>query len=385
MLVSSEFGGDGGGMSLSCEKIYELLSELCNIQLVSPTLFPIKVADGGYNNSIAKAIRQEYKLKEDCTMYLDTDVVIGFGGGFNGYYAALLSNKIKARYILCIRGSDINLCKWNAEQMWYISEACKKASNIVCLSKEMIENLAEVDITFVRKALIIPNFYSITPKKVIFPNCPSRVVIGCAATHLNEKKGIANIFQMAAAFRLISDIPLHIELAGFIDEDLKKQYQKIAQELAITNSIKYLGFIPRIKLAEVMSRWDFYIQGSVCEGCPNIIMDCISYGKAFISTKTGFFAEAFSNDFPSLFFNSFSPQQMAKHLLLAINDSNTEHTYYDAFTKMIQQCSKEVMLIIEIITSDPHSLSGEPFLEEEYQNVIRILIISKLIQYECHP
>ena len=341
LLVSSEIGNGGGGLSLSCEKLYDLLSQIGDVQLVSPTSYPILVSDGGYSKNITTAVRNEYKLKEDCIMHSGADVVIGFGGGFNGYYAALLSNRINARYILCLRGSDVNLCKWDIEQKWLVSEACKKANHIVCLSNEMIENVAELSSSFVKKTLIIPNFYSISPKQIVFPNYPRKIVIGCASSHLNEKKGIANIFQMAASFRLISSIPLYIELAGSIDEDLKKQYQKSAQELTISDRVNYLGYVSRERLPEIMGGWDFYVQGSVCEGHPNIIMECISLGRAFISTRTGFIAEKLSNDFPSLFFNSSSPQQMATQLLSTINDKDIEHTYFAAFDKITQYCLEE--------------------------------------------
>lgn len=341
LLVSAEFGNDGGGLSLSCEKIYHLLSESCNIQMVSSTDYPIQTVHGGYNKHLSRAIQAEYKLKEDSILFSDTDVVIGFGGGLNGYYAALLSNNINARFILCLRGTDVNLCKWDSEQKWMTTEACKRADNIVCLSNEMIRNVAELDSSLVRKALIIPNYYSLSRQKVTFANIPHRVILGCAASHLNEKKGVANLLHMVAAFKQISNIPIFIELAGQIDDDLNKQYHKITEDLSIEGNVNYLGFIPRDKLPKIMANWDFYIQGSVCEGHPNIIMECISQGKAFISSNTGFVAEVLSVDYPSIFFNSFAPNKMATQLLSLIKESNLEQTYTSAFDKMSHICSTE--------------------------------------------
>lgn len=343
LIVSAEFGIEGGGLSLSCEKTIGLLSDMCNTRTTSSTTFPIQTAAGGYSKRLSSAIQYEYKLKEDCVLYSNSDIVIGFGGGFNGYYASLLSVRINARFILCLRGSDINLCKWDAEQKWLTTQACKKASNIICLSTEMTENVKELDNDFLRKTQIIPNFYSIEPPKVVFPNIPFKVVIGCGASHLNEKKGIANILNMAAEFKQISDIPIHIELAGFIDEDLKEQYSIIAKELYIDKNVKFLGYIQRDNMPLVMKNWDFYIQGSVCEGHPNIIMECISMGKAFVSTKTGYVAESLSKDYPSLFFDSFAPQQMASQLLSLINTPKIEQVYDTAFNTMVRLCSVDAI------------------------------------------
>ena len=105
LFVTSEFGSNGGGLSLSSERVFNYLSERYSVQIVNPKNPQVLVADGGYNQELASAIRHENDLKIDTYQYQDKDIdyVIAFGGGFNGYYASILSQRINSSFILCLR------------------------------------------------------------------------------------------------------------------------------------------------------------------------------------------------------------------------------------------------------------------------------------------
>lgn len=193
LIVTTETGMEGGGMSLSCTRLADILSKDKDVEVTNSSAAPILTLSGGIFPQLGKSIRTEFKLKAEARKYHDFDVVIGFGGKFNGYYASLLAQQIKAQYILCLRGSDVNLAKWSAEDSWYLHEASNYADKIVCLTKEMQQNVLQANPSVHNKIVIIPNPLEGKPADVLFPNLPSSVVIGCAASHLNEKKGIANL------------------------------------------------------------------------------------------------------------------------------------------------------------------------------------------------
>lgn len=200
LIVTTEIGLDGGGMSLSCTRLTDFLSKDNVVEVTNSSAIAIFTASGGIFPQLGKSIQMEYKLKTEADKYQSFEIVIGFGGKFNGYYASLLAKQIKAKYILCLRGSDINLAKWSAEDSWYLYEASKCADRIVCLSKEMKQNILLANHSAINKIVIIPNPLEGESADILFPNLPSSVIIGCAASHLNEKKGIANLLYLVSEF-----------------------------------------------------------------------------------------------------------------------------------------------------------------------------------------
>ena len=369
LITTSEIGYDGGGMSLSCARICDLLSVDNTVKINMSGQNPVVTADGGYSPENTYGIRCEYKLKQDCSDYQDTDLVIGFGGKFNGYYSSLLAERLDVPFILCLRGTDVNIAKWSFEDNWYLKEACLKASKIVCLSHEMVSNVRSSCPVSERKCVIIPNeieTIDVVPK---FVNLPHSVVIGCAASHLNEKKGIANILHMVKDFKTLSDIPIQLELVGAIDNDLKEEYCKIIESLDIQQNVKFWGYQHREALSQTMQRWDFYVQASVCEGHPNSITDCLRAGIGFISSKTGYIAEKLEEKFPMLFFDSWNPSVMADNLAKLIQIPQLAEVYVKAYQELLSCCNEAK------ISNDWKALINQPFTSQDPITIENLLCV----------
>lgn len=341
LIVTSEIGLNGGGMALACKRVVDILRKEHNVIVLSSTEIPIYTAKGGINPNIENGIRKEYKLKHDSLVYKNVDVVIAFGGRFNGYYGALLSGNLGKRFILALRGSDINIVKWSIEDSWYLREATTKASKIVCLSKEMIHNVISLCPEANGKTIIIPNEYEGDCVKINFHNLNDKIVIGTAASHLNEKKGIGNLIIMLKKFKEISETDICLDLVGEIDSDLLENYQNEVRTYNLENNIRFLGYQPREVLRDTMKNWDFYIQTSVCEGHPNAISESLQCGTGFISSKTGFIAETLREQFPEFFFEDYTPDIMANNLRDLCCMPNLVERYQEAIGVLKNNCIKE--------------------------------------------
>jgi len=339
LIVTTELGNDGGGMAYSCNRLVETLSANHEVLIAMSNDYPITVAKRNHRKDLYDAIRKECKLKEETDEYKNVDVVIGFGGRFNGYYASLLAEKIKARFILSLRGSDINIVKWNIEDCWYTTETCKKASQIVCLSNEMRENILSLCPSANGKIILIPNEHQGIYHDVCFPNLPNRIVLGTAATHLNEKKGIANMFKMLVEFKKINNIPITLVLVGKIDNELYDEYKQLINYYNIAGNVIFKGYMNRAELHTEMHNWDFYIQGSIAEGHPNSIIECLQNGTAFIESNTGYIAELLNKVVPELQFNSLVPQKMAQKINSLLNVKDKNPLYKKAFEAIEAQSS----------------------------------------------
>ena len=91
--------------------------------------------------------------------------------------------------------------KWDDKEKLYIDYAVKTASSVVCLSQEMKENISLLFPVPMNKIFVIPNSISPQISEIHFPSLPNKVIIGTGATHINEKKGIANLINMVAEFK----------------------------------------------------------------------------------------------------------------------------------------------------------------------------------------
>lgn len=341
LIVTSEIGLDGGGMALACKRVVDILRKEHNVIVLSSTENPIYTVKGGMNPNTENGIRKEYKLKHDSLVYKYADVVIAFGGRFNGYYGAMLAEKLGKRFILSLRGSDINIVKWSIDDTWYLREATTRASKIVCLSKEMIRNVISLCPEANGKTIIIPNEYEGDYVKINFHNLNDKIVIGTAASHLNEKKGIGNLIFMLKKFREISETDICLDLVGEIDSDLLENYQNEVKAHNLGNNIRFLGYQPREILKDTMKEWDFYIQASVCEGHPNAISESLQCGTGFISSKTGFIAETLQEQFAEFFFEDFTPDVMANNLKALCCMPNLAERYQEAIGVIKSNCAKE--------------------------------------------
>lgn len=335
LLLTSEYGENGGGLSYACSCYHSLLRDQLgyDVTVVSSVHNPIVTVKGGYNPTLSTRISHEYRLKTDTYRYMDKGYyfIIAFGGSFNGYYASLLARRLNTSFILMLRGTDINLSKWDAQEAFYLREACAASIQIICLSEEMIDNIQMLVPASRSKCMVIPNVMDKKPGAAFFPNYPNKLVIGCSATHTNEKKGIANLLFVLKAIQEQLTIPVSLVIQGSIDEDLLQEYKRLAASLQIVQNVDFMGYKMRQDCLRDQKQWDIYIQTSVCEGLGNSVLEAITEGTPVLLSPTGFISETLRPKFPQLVFDDFMPQTIAHKLISLLTNESKEQLYRDAY------------------------------------------------------
>lgn len=361
-ILTNEYSTEGGGLSYSCLQFHHLLKEMGHeVSILSSRVNEELVIHGGYNKNLGRDLAYEAKMKKDVLDYGASQLFIAFGGGFNAYYAALLANKCNIPLWIMFRGSDGNIAKWNAETCIQTNFAVNVAERIVCLSKELADNIKLIN-SRVKKIDIIPNFANrlVNCVKII---SPKHLHVGCGASHINEKKGISELIELVASYKNKYDEKILLDVVGDIDSDVLEQYQYRAKVNGVQSCINFIGKKNREEFRTIQKTWDLYIQTSVCEGMGNSVTDSMSMGIPVVISNTGFIAEFAKNRFPQMVFSSTSPDIMSDeiHALISNENSHCEYTnLYDAFFEAVSFDHVKEMWSNLLDKNKTHDIVPEP-------------------------
>ena len=88
------------------------------------------------------------------------------------------------------------------------------------------------------------------------------------------------------------------------------------------NQIEYKGILNHRNRLEVMSKYDFLIIASKSEGLPMILIECLSIGLPFITTKVGAIEDVLIKDYP--YICTFNKQSIVKTIEKIIYDFDND-------------------------------------------------------------
>ena len=360
LLITSEYGSETGGLSYACFKYSNLLIDLghrvvivsstgntyskTSINNLNITFSQIRIEDGGYRKELNKHLFFKAHLAETFEELKTEsfDLVVSFGAGENGFFASELSARFYTPLVLLLRGSEINLSISDMELRQKNHIALSRASAVIGLSHELIQNSKDIYYDPRIKYEVIPIPIQ-SPQNLDISIRPNKVVLGCGAHHINEKKGIANLITAIAELRKSTSAIISLEIVGKIDKDLLERYNNLINDLGLKQQVNLLGGLTRNEFLKRMKTWDLYIQTSFGEGFSNSVAEYISLGKAFLLSKTGFIAETLSENFQSIILDSFNPKNISKKIHQLLNKENPEQYYQRAFETIASKTNEEAI------------------------------------------
>ncbi|MDR2652238.1 MAG: polysaccharide deacetylase family protein [Prevotellaceae bacterium] len=360
-VVTSELGEKSGGLSYSCMNFSNMLIEMGHKVIIISSIddsillsnycfetigCDVTIIGGGYKPKLHNHLFFRAHVQNVCSRIADkiVDYIVAFGAGYNGLFAAELSRLTNVRLVSMLRGSEINLSISDFDLRQANYHSLKQSSAVVALSKELLERSRTISWNAQTTYKVIPN---IIAKPSILDLCvgsKNEIILGCGAYHLNEKKGIANLIEMLSLLNQMSDKKFRFEFIGKIDEDLFLRYKELCNKLNVINCIAFMDVLSREQFIERMKSWDFYVQGSFCEGFSNSVSDYLSLGKAFVLTNTGFIAETINEQCPEIIFDNFIPEKMAKTIMTLVANKQIGGIYEKAYNLIGKLTSKETVI-----------------------------------------
>lgn len=80
------------------------------------------------------------------------------------------------------------------------------------------------------------------------------------------------------------------------DGPLRKDAQKLAEELGLSDRVNFVGFVPWDNIFEILNRADLYILNSVSEGLPRALLEAMACALPAVATKVGGIPELLSEE-----------------------------------------------------------------------------------------
>jgi len=219
VIVTSEFGKQGGGLSnsalqlanLFCEQEFRVeviissSSEVAQDEAETNQLNlkvihnEITIVTGGYNPNLQRDLFFRGHLNNISLMQKSDlpNLVIAFGVGFNGLFASELSKLLNVKLIAMPRGSELNLATSNSDLFYFNAECLKQATAVVCVSNELLQRARNIFFNPQTIYAVIPNTININEslftahkKQNVF-----EIIIGTGAKYLNQKKELQILFK----------------------------------------------------------------------------------------------------------------------------------------------------------------------------------------------
>ncbi len=257
-----------------------------------------------FRKPLLKAVTQIMKTLK-LVKKLDPDIVYGQTIYPGGFISMLASKLFGYTSIAHARGADVNdlLLKKNILIKFPAISAMKYIDYLFVLS---LDHKNKISYFTKQKIHILPNGI----KEINISNNNLK--------DLRKKLSIDEKFCILYAGRLlkwkgvhlllkaISDIEPKNNITLFIlgDGPEKNNLIKLAQNLGISNNVKFLGLVPRANVFEYMAACDIVVFPDLrAQGLGNAVLEAMYLKKPIVGTNVGYFTELINNGVNGLLVN----------------------------------------------------------------------------------
>jgi glycosyltransferase involved in cell wall biosynthesis len=268
------FAKKGHDVHLICWRVLPGYDKNVHIHLL--TRFPPKTWNLSLYPSALFWIMQVRQLIKE----IKPDVVVGFYLTGMGYISA--RSGFQPVVVVGI-GSDILIePKRNLLWKFHARYAIRKADLIVCLAPILEEEISRlgVDPNKVRTILIGVDTEKFQPlpgdKKLRYS-----LGIGMSQPIVISTRSLYPIYNVGTLIKSIPLILKEIPEAKFIIAGKGKQQghlEKLAQELGVSSSVRFIGWVAHDRLPEYLALADVYVSTSLSDGASNSLLEAMACG-----------------------------------------------------------------------------------------------------------
>jgi glycosyltransferase involved in cell wall biosynthesis len=245
----------------------------------------------------------------------------------DGTAAALLASKLNCPFTVTLRGNEPKLAE-SGRQLQRMTWAFKRAACVISVSESLRQFAISLGVDPARTRTI-PNGIDST---LFFPRdmresrkkygIPENVLVVLSAGSLCERKGHHRVVR--ALKSISADVPRTLPLiAGGPSREgqYESEIRRVASELNMESSVRFLGHLDREAIAEVMSASDIFCLASRQEGWPNVVHEAMACGAPIVATDAGALTDMVPSQEYGYVVPFNDPEQLVNALRSALNRS----------------------------------------------------------------
>ncbi len=140
-------------------------------------------------------------------------------------------------------------------------------------------------------------------------------------SRLVYKNGIDVLIKAIAELKKIN-LELKIKLLILGDGVLRKNLEKLVDELSLENNVLFLGLIPQDEIYDYLAISDLFARPSRSEGLGNSFLEAMACGVPVIGTSVGGIPDFLIDNETGVFCEVDDPKNLASKIILLLQDEN---------------------------------------------------------------
>ncbi len=127
-----------------------------------------------------------------------------------------------------------------------------------------------------------------------------------------------NLEVVLKALKCMSSQDVKLTVIG--DGPMKKHWQKLAEDLGITDKVEFKGYVPHEEKIKILRRASALVLPSLFEGFGIVILEAWAYKKPVIVANTPPLNRIVEHGKNGFIIDPFKPEELSAYILLLIND-----------------------------------------------------------------
>lgn len=232
-------------------------------------------------NSIFKSMGYLKKIVKEN----DIDIIHSHVCYPSGFVASFYKKAHKMPYVITEHMSHVAEYAKKSYNRIMLKDAYKNADMVITVSSFLASELKNIGFEFKNK--IVGNVVDVheydRPKKV---RNKTIEMLSIGLMDISEVKGIQNLLPAIADFlKHHPEYDIRLSLVG--GGVKKKDYEKLTEDLGISDRCTFYGTVDKSKIPGLIARCDFLVHPSLKETFGSVLIEAMAGGKPVLATKCG--------------------------------------------------------------------------------------------------
>lgn len=268
-----------------------------------PTFFyPPKILRRFYGAFYWKSIRGAVsRLAQE----FSPDVVMGYWIHPDGAAAVRAAKLLGVPSVLVSGGTDLKLLPRSGSRRTRVTKTLGAANRLVVVSRDLAETAVQLGVSRDHIEVV----YRPVDRSVFYPRerHSARIQLGISdhsisilwVGRLEPVKNPQLLLEAARQWKQRWGRRLHVVMIG--DGSLRTQLMRTRQQLELHDVLEIKPSVPHAQLGDYYSAADLTVLTSRSEGVPNVLLESLACGTAFVATQVGGVPEIACDGLDSLF------------------------------------------------------------------------------------